>query len=204
MRRRRWIKPVILLSIPWAISIHTVTAFIYSGLAARPFWMTAILAPRFLASAFAAGPGAADPVLPDPAGASPASTPAEEAIQKLAMIVTYAMLANVFFVLMEFFTAFYSAIPEHIDHFQYLYCRAGRAQRAGALDVDLGRSGPVRAGAAAVMPGCAPARDAADVGLRRGGRLDLDREGPGHGRHRLRPLAAGQGHAPTARPFPRC
>ena len=33
-----------------------MTAFLYSGLAARPFWMTAILAPRFLASAFAAGP----------------------------------------------------------------------------------------------------------------------------------------------------
>ncbi len=52
----RWIKPVIYLSIPWAISIHTVTAFLYSGLAARPFWMSAVLAPRFLASAFAAGP----------------------------------------------------------------------------------------------------------------------------------------------------
>ncbi len=51
-----WIKPVIILSIPWAISIHTVTAFIYAGLAARPFWMTALLAPRFLASAFASGP----------------------------------------------------------------------------------------------------------------------------------------------------
>ena len=51
-----WIKPVILLSIPWAISIHTVTAFLYSGLPGRTFWLTAILAPRFLASAFASGP----------------------------------------------------------------------------------------------------------------------------------------------------
>ena len=52
----KWIKPVIILSIPWAVSIHTVTAFLYSGLEARSFWMTAILAPRFLASAFASGP----------------------------------------------------------------------------------------------------------------------------------------------------
>ena len=51
-----WIKPLVILSIPWAISIHTVTAFIYSGLSARPFWLTTILAPRFLASAFASGP----------------------------------------------------------------------------------------------------------------------------------------------------
>ena len=60
----RWITPVIVLSIPWAISIHTVTAFLYNGLPGRSFWLTAILAPRFLASAFAAGPGAADPAVP--------------------------------------------------------------------------------------------------------------------------------------------
>jgi len=116
----KWIKPVILLSIPWAISIHTVTAFIYSGLAARPFWMTAVLAPRFLASAFSSGPAllilfclVLRRLTKFDAG--------WKAIQKLAMIMTYAMLANIFFVLMEFFTAFYSAIPEHAHHFQYLY-----------------------------------------------------------------------------------
>ena len=51
-----WLKPLIYLSIPWAISIHTVTAYLYCGLPGRGFWLTAILAPRFLASAFAAGP----------------------------------------------------------------------------------------------------------------------------------------------------
>jgi len=116
----KWIKPVILLSIPWAISIHTVTAFIYAGLAARPFWMTAILAPRFLASAFASGPAllilfclVLKRFTRFDAG--------WEAIKKLAEIVTYAILANIFFVLMEFFTVFYSAIPEHVEHFRYLY-----------------------------------------------------------------------------------
>jgi molybdopterin-containing oxidoreductase family membrane subunit len=116
----KWIKPVILLSIPWAISIHTVTAFIYSGLAARPLWMTAILAPRFLASAFSSGPAllilfclVLKRFTRFDAG--------QEAVQKLAMIVTYAVLTNIFFVLMEFFTAFYSSIPEHIEHFRYLY-----------------------------------------------------------------------------------
>ena len=115
-----WIKPVILLSIPWAVSIHTVTAFIYAGLAARPFWLTAVLAPRFLASAFAAGPAllvlfclVLRRVTRFDAG--------DKALGKLAVIVTYAMLANIFFILMELFTAFYSAIPEHTEHFRYLY-----------------------------------------------------------------------------------
>ena len=115
-----WVKPVIYLSIPWAISIHTVTAFIYQGLAARPYWMTAILAPRFLASAFSSGPAlliliclALRRLTRFDAG--------KEAIQKLATIVTYAALANLFFVLMELFTAIYSGIPEHMAHFQYLF-----------------------------------------------------------------------------------
>ncbi|MCP4147098.1 MAG: polysulfide reductase NrfD, partial [bacterium] len=51
-----WLKPLIYISIPWAFGIHTVTAFIYCGLPGRGFWLTAILAPRFLASAFASGP----------------------------------------------------------------------------------------------------------------------------------------------------
>ncbi len=48
--------PFVLLSIAWAISIHTVTAFLYSGLGGRPFWNSALMAPRFLVSAFASGP----------------------------------------------------------------------------------------------------------------------------------------------------
>ncbi|PIE91019.1 MAG: polysulfide reductase [Acidobacteria bacterium] len=53
----KWfIKPFVFVSIGWAVAVHTVTAFLLVGLGARPFWNTAILAPRFLASAFAAGP----------------------------------------------------------------------------------------------------------------------------------------------------
>lgn len=116
----RWIKPIIILSIPWAISIHTVTAFLYAGLAARPFWMTAILAPRFLASAFASGPALLIIfclLLRRLTGFDAG----EKAINKLAVIVTYAMSINVFFVLMELFTGIYSSMPEHMSHFEYLF-----------------------------------------------------------------------------------
>jgi len=115
-----WIKPIILLSIPWAVSIHTVTAFLYSGLAARPFWMTAVLAPRFLASAFSAGPALLI-LLAFMVRKLTDFDPGKEAIQALAKIVTYAMIINCFFVAMELFTAFYSSIPEHISHFQFLF-----------------------------------------------------------------------------------
>jgi Ni/Fe-hydrogenase subunit HybB-like protein len=115
-----WIKPIIILSIPWAVSIHTVTAFLYSGLAARPFWMTAILAPRFLASAFSAGPALLI-LFCLILRRIPRFDAGREPIQRLAVIVTYAMAINVFFVLMELFTALYSGIPEHIEHFRFLY-----------------------------------------------------------------------------------
>ncbi len=51
-----WYKPFVFGSIAWAISIHTVTAFLYSGLGGRPLWNSALLAPRFLTSAFISGP----------------------------------------------------------------------------------------------------------------------------------------------------
>ncbi len=116
----KWIRPVIIISIPWAISIHTVTAFLFSGLAGRPFWLTAILAPRFLASAFSAGP-ALLVVICLILRRLTKFDPGNEALKKLGLIITYAMCANVFFILMEFFTAFYSGIPDHVLHFQYLY-----------------------------------------------------------------------------------
>ena len=123
-----WIKPVIILSIPWAISIHTVTAFLYSGLPGRPLWLTAILAPRFLASAFSSGPALLILLCMVVARLTKVPTP-REPVQKLALIVTYAMCINVFLVLMEFFTAFYSGIPEHTEPFRYML--AGLEGRAG-------------------------------------------------------------------------
>ncbi len=116
----RWIRPIIILSIPWAISIHTVTAFLYAGLAARPFWMTAVMAPRFLASAFSSGPALLILLCLVLRKVSSFHV-GREPIQKLAVIVTYAMTINVFLILMELFTALYSGIPEHGSHFRYLF-----------------------------------------------------------------------------------
>jgi molybdopterin-containing oxidoreductase family membrane subunit len=115
-----WLKPLILLSIPWAVSIHTVTAFLYNGLAARPFWLTAILAPRFLASAFAAGPALLI-LLSLLLRRHTRFDPGLVAIRKLGQIVAYAMVANVFFIGLELFTALYSGIPEHVAHLRFMY-----------------------------------------------------------------------------------
>ncbi len=114
-----WIKALIIISIPWAISIHTVTAFIYGGLGARPFWLTALLAPRFLASAFASGPALLI-LLALTMKKWGGFDPGKESLDKVAKIVTYSIIVTLFFLLLELFTVFYSQEPEAMKHFQYL------------------------------------------------------------------------------------
>jgi molybdopterin-containing oxidoreductase family membrane subunit len=116
----KWVKPLIYLSIPWAVSIHTVTAFLYCGLPGRGFWLTAILAPRFLASAFAAGPSFLI-LLCLMVRKLTKFDPGKAQIQTLSKIVTYGIILNVFFFLCEVFVVFYSKIPEHMDHMKYLF-----------------------------------------------------------------------------------
>ncbi len=124
----KWIKPFIIISIPWAISIHTVTAFLYSGLAARHFWLTAIMTPRFLATAFSAGPAFLLLICFLLRRISKFDV-GDEPIRKLSIIITYAMTANLFFLALELFTALYSGMPEHVHTFQYLFMGIGEANR---------------------------------------------------------------------------
>jgi molybdopterin-containing oxidoreductase family membrane subunit len=97
-----------------------VTAFLYAGLPGRGYWLTAIMAPRFLSSAFAAGPSLLI-LLALLVRKYSKFDPGREQIQSLAKIVTYAILVNVFFFFCELFTVFYSQIPEHMQHFYYLF-----------------------------------------------------------------------------------
>lgn len=116
---RRLVIPLILLSIPWAIGIHTVTAYLYNGLPARPFWNASILAPRFLASAFCAGP-ALMIIIFQILRKTMNFQVQDRAIFKLAEIVAYAMAINLFLMFAEIFKEYYSATV-HLAPLQYLY-----------------------------------------------------------------------------------
>jgi molybdopterin-containing oxidoreductase family membrane subunit len=116
----KWVYIFVYISIPFAVSIHTVTAMLYMGLPGRHFWLTAITAPRFLASAFAAGPALiviACLIMKRVANFDAG----KEAINKLTTIIMYAAIINAFFVLLEFFVGYYSNIPGHIHSLQYLF-----------------------------------------------------------------------------------
>ena len=116
----KWIKPLVFLSVFWAFSIHTVTAFLYAGLPGRHYWLTAIMAARFLASAFCSGPAILMLLLLVVKKVTKFD-PGKEAMRTLATIITYAMCINVFFYLLELFTAFYSGIPGHQHPILFLF-----------------------------------------------------------------------------------
>ncbi len=113
------IGPLIILSIPWAVSIHTVTAFLYNGLSSRPFWNASILAPRFLASAFCSGP-AIMLLLFQIIRKRSAVEIDNRAIFKIAELIAYAMGINLFLLGAEAFKEFYSGAVDSYS-IQYLY-----------------------------------------------------------------------------------
>jgi molybdopterin-containing oxidoreductase family membrane subunit len=117
---QQWVKVLIYISIPWAFSIHTVTAFLYAGIPGRHYWLTAIMAARFLASAFCSGPSLLI-LLCLIIRKVTTFDPGKAQIRTLGGIVAYAMIFNVFFMLLEIFTAFYSQIPGHMRSIQYLF-----------------------------------------------------------------------------------
>ncbi len=116
---KRWYLPFVFLSIGWAISIHSVTAFLYSGLGGRPFWNSALLAPRFIATAFITGPAfvilllqcgrlfGAYHVPPGP-------------VQLLARVLRVTILVNLFMFGSEVFTEAYTG-GAHASTMRYLF-----------------------------------------------------------------------------------
>ncbi len=116
---RRWYLPFVFVSIAWAISIHTVTAFLYSGLGGRPFWNSAILAPRFIASAFVTGPAFLIVSLHLIARLTPFHVP-DGSIRTLASILRVTCLLNLFMVGAEAFTQFYTG-GTHASAATYLF-----------------------------------------------------------------------------------
>jgi molybdopterin-containing oxidoreductase family membrane subunit len=115
------ILPFILVSIPMAVAIHTVTAFLYNGLPARPFWNASILAPRFLASAFCSGPAIIIIIFQIIRKVSVYNIAIEdEALFKISELIAYAMFLNLFLLSAELYKEYYSQTV-HIASFKYLF-----------------------------------------------------------------------------------
>ena len=115
---KKMVRVIVLISIPMAVGIHTVTAFLYNALPARPFWNSALLAPRFLASAFCSGP-AILLILFQILRKITKFEIQDKAIWTIAELMVYAMFIYLFFTIAELFKEFYSG-TEHLLYWKYL------------------------------------------------------------------------------------
>ena len=120
---KKLVVPLVLLSVPMAVGIHTVTAFLYNGLAARPYWNSSILAPQFLASAFCSGPAILLVVLQLLRRFTRFEIQ-DAAISKIAELMAYAMFLNLFLHGAEAFKEFYSN-TQHLLFTRYWYFGVG-------------------------------------------------------------------------------
>jgi molybdopterin-containing oxidoreductase family membrane subunit len=111
--------PFVFIAIVWAVSIHTVTAFLYVGLGGRPFWNSSIVGPRFLASAFTAGPSLIILALQVIRRVTEYRI-SDRALLTLRSIVQVSMLINVFLLANEVFKEFYSRTA-HVASSEYLF-----------------------------------------------------------------------------------
>lgn len=111
--------PFVFVGIFWAISIHTVTAFLYVGLGGRPFWNSAIVGPRFIASAFTAGPAMIILALQVIRRVTAYHVP-DRALLTLRSIVQVSMIINLFLLANEVFKEFYTD-SLHVASARYLY-----------------------------------------------------------------------------------
>jgi Ni/Fe-hydrogenase subunit HybB-like protein len=116
---KAFVVPLVLLSIPMAIGIHTVTAFLYNGLSARPYWNASILAPQFLASAFSSGPAILLIVLQVLRRFTRFEIK-DEALWKIGELMAYAVFLNLFLHGAEAFKEYYSR-TEHLLYTRYWF-----------------------------------------------------------------------------------
>jgi molybdopterin-containing oxidoreductase family membrane subunit len=120
---KRIFVPLVLLSVPVALATHTVTAFLYNGMASRPYWNASILAPRFIASAFCSGP-AVMLILFQVLRKAFGFEIKNEAIWKIAELMAYAMGIDLFLLGAELFKEYYSG-TEHLLFTQYFWSGIG-------------------------------------------------------------------------------
>lgn len=92
----------------WALGMHTVTAFLYAGFAGRPFWNSAVLAPRFLVSAIATGTAAlllATRAMEEEDGADPLPHDVRRLLER---VLSVTLAADLFLLGGQAFVEFYA------------------------------------------------------------------------------------------------
>lgn len=115
---KKFYMPLIYISIVWALSIHTVTAFLLATIPARPMWHHSMMPIRFIVTAFAAGPCLIILIF-QIIRKNTKLWIQDEAIGMLSAIVTWCLGMSLFLTMSEVVIDLY-ARTEHADGLYYL------------------------------------------------------------------------------------
>ena len=115
---KKWFIPLVYVAIVWALSIHTVTAFLISTMPARPMWFHSMMPIRFITTAFAAGPALIILIFMIVRNNTKFWVD-DSAIKLLATIVTWCLGIAIFLTLSEVVVELY-ARTEHANGLYYL------------------------------------------------------------------------------------
>ncbi|VAX06718.1 Sulfite reduction-associated complex DsrMKJOP protein DsrP (= HmeB) [hydrothermal vent metagenome] len=115
---KKFYMPLIYVAIVWALSIHTVTAFLINTMPARPMWFHSVMPIRFITTAFAAGPAMIIVAFLVVRNNTKLYIP-DRVFDILSQIVTWCLGLALFLALSEIVTELYAS-TEHSLGLQYL------------------------------------------------------------------------------------
>lgn len=116
-RDRRWLRVLSAIAIPYAIVLHSVTAWILGLVKARPAWFSTLLAPLFVASALVSGLALVLAIAIVARWTLKARV-SDNAIQGLAKILLYLIPLLGYFLFAELLTVMFGGVPEETVFFE--------------------------------------------------------------------------------------
>ena len=123
------------IALPAAVLVHSITAWIFGLLVARPFWNTALLAPMFISSALVSGLGLLI-VTSDVVDRTTDWEPDRNVFNDLGKLMVWFIAVDGFLLFAEILTTYASRVPDHLKQLNVLL--VGRLAPVFWLEVAIG------------------------------------------------------------------
>jgi molybdopterin-containing oxidoreductase family membrane subunit len=107
-----------MVALPVAVLVHSVTAFIFGLLVARPFWNTALLAPMFISSALVSGTALVIVVAHVVERTTGFGT--RELLPDLGRLMVWFLGVDAFLLFAEVLTVYASGVEDHVEQLRVL------------------------------------------------------------------------------------
>jgi molybdopterin-containing oxidoreductase family membrane subunit len=107
------------VALPAAVLVHSVTAWIFGLLVARPFWNTALLAPMFVSSALVSGTALLI-VVAEIVERTTEWDPPDRVFPDLGRLMVWFLAVDASLLFAEILTTYASRVPDHVEQLRVL------------------------------------------------------------------------------------